>query len=193
MAKPDNHGKRWASLHSAPAYKPALRLLSLTPFISAWKLNPPCVKPIITFVLAVGLEVLVMNVLALDLTLKSISDNSVTSVEKQKEDTYSMKPLKSEATSHSRRLNDDSLYKPPYPFSAAELWARILKVISSPDAQVSKVQVEQAFDVELSEDAKNRNSLSYSAKQGRDWYLTLKLMSLVPTGQGLLLVGVMTL
>ncbi len=28
MAKPDNHGKRWASLHSASTYKPALRLLN---------------------------------------------------------------------------------------------------------------------------------------------------------------------
>lgn len=98
-----------------------------------------------------------------------------------KHDHHARGVIKIEGQSHSRRLTDDSLYKPPYPFSADELWARILKVISSPKAHVSTAQVENIFNISLPQNAKSDNPSSHLAKQGQDWYFNIKVDELSAT------------
>lgn len=78
---------------------------------------------------------------------------------------------------------------PPYPFSSTELWGKILQVVSSPDAQVSKIQVEQIFDVKFPEVSRSKGVVRYFAKQGRDWYFDLDVFEYSPTHYGFVFGG----
>lgn len=64
-------------------------------------------------------------------------------------------------------------FKAPYPFTADELWKKILRVIAMPDGHVTRGQVEQIFGMKLAlqEKATERNRFSiYAVQREIDWY-----------------------
>lgn len=67
-------------------------------------------------------------------------------------------------------------FEAPYPFTADELWQKILKVVDLPEGYVTKVQVENIFGVKLTLDAevlKKYHSKSYYVKRGENWYFNI--------------------
>jgi len=69
-----------------------------------------------------------------------------------------------------------SKYQAPYPFTAQELWTKILKVTALPDGDLGKSQIEDSFGVmlkPLSNPITERTI--YRATAGKDWYFSLWL------------------
>ncbi len=69
-------------------------------------------------------------------------------------------------------------YGPPYPFTAEELWQKILKVVAMPEGHVTRAQVERIFGVQLvlQEKATGLEHASvYVVRHGTDWYFGISV------------------
>ncbi len=70
-------------------------------------------------------------------------------------------------------------YGPPYPFTAEELWQKILKVAALPEGHVTREQVERIFGIKLPLDAdaaKVNHSSIYAVTRGVGWYFDMSVM-----------------
>jgi len=76
-------------------------------------------------------------------------------------------------------------FEAPYPFTAQELWQKILKVVELPQGYVSRQQVESIFDVRLQKLKFPKGSINYHinhrphpiyiATRGGNWYFDLAI------------------
>jgi hypothetical protein len=67
-------------------------------------------------------------------------------------------------------------FEAPYPFTAEELWEKILKVVDLPEGYVTREQVENIFGVKLKlneEVLKKYHYKSYYVKRGENWYFNI--------------------
>jgi len=75
-------------------------------------------------------------------------------------------------------------YGAPYPFTADELWEKILKVADRPEGYVTKDQVDKIFGTDMmpNEEFLNRyHEKIYTLIRGKDWYFNLSVGDNIPT------------
>lgn len=70
----------------------------------------------------------------------------------------------------------ETSYEAPYPFTADELWEKLLKVVELPDGYITKERVESIFGVTLKLDEESQKKYQkkvYYLKRGENWYFDL--------------------
>ncbi len=77
-------------------------------------------------------------------------------------------------------------FEAPYPFTAQELWQKILKVVELPEGYVTRQQVESIFDVRLQKLEFPKDNINYRpypiymATRGGNWYFDLGISESSP-------------
>ena len=72
----------------------------------------------------------------------------------------------------------EASYKAPYPFTADELWEKLLKVAEKPGGYVTKEQVDAIFGVTMQpneEFLKRYNEKIYSLEREKNWYFNMSV------------------
>lgn len=75
-------------------------------------------------------------------------------------------------------------YKAPYPFTADELWEKILKVADQPEGYVTKEQVSGIFDVTMNLDEEYLKQLHekiYPLIREKSWYFNMSVGENIPS------------
>jgi hypothetical protein len=75
-------------------------------------------------------------------------------------------------------------YKAPYPFTADELWGKILRIVGLPNGYVTKEQVENIFGVTMKPDEEYLKQFGeeiYTLMREKDWYFNMSVGKNFPT------------
>jgi hypothetical protein len=69
-------------------------------------------------------------------------------------------------------------FNAPYPFTAQQLWANILKVTALPDGKLTQTEIENAFGTTLHPDSNPiTKDTTFKTSAGQNWYFSLSLKS----------------
>jgi hypothetical protein len=83
-----------------------------------------------------------------------------------------------------KKEKSETSYQAPYPFTADELWEKILKVAEQPNGYITKEQVENIFGVTMNlneEFLKQYHAKVYTLIRGKSWYFDMSIGDNIPT------------
>jgi len=90
----------------------------------------------------------------------------------------------SKQTTQDKKESPEVSYTAPYPFTADELWEKILKLADQPEGYVTKDQVDKIFgtNMKLNEEFLNQyHEKIYTLLRERDWYFNMSVGDNIPS------------
>jgi len=77
------------------------------------------------------------------------------------------------------------VYAPPYPFTAQELWGKLLKLTAQSNGHLSAAFVGQTLDAQIQPVESPLSATSYAAQAGIDWYFMVRINPIKMIGQNM--------
>jgi hypothetical protein len=99
-------------------------------------------------------------------------------------DVYAGPESNSGQAPQAKSEQQEPTYKAPYPFTANELWEKLLKIAEQPEGYVTKEQVSGIFDVTMNPDEeylKQFHEKIYLLLREKSWYFNMSVGENIPS------------